>query len=181
MMHFNPDKCDWLIDLLFYVPLKNISLKWRRHHCQWRAAKFRPVLGAQCLWVGMDLYRATLAVTRGLGFSGLIRRTAPISSLLRHTRGCGGHILTRIRITTKRKQTITPYYIHGKELTITTKAKYLGVSISNNLCWNHHIDGICKKASNTTASLRRNLSHCPTTTKEKCYKTLVRPQVENAS
>jgi hypothetical protein len=59
--------------------------------------------------------RATPAATRGLGFSGLIRRTAPfscllrhticsypdfhgspISRLLRHTRGCGGSILTRI-------------------------------------------------------------------------------------
>jgi hypothetical protein len=39
---------DWLIDYLpFYVPLKNILLIWRRHHCRWRAAKFRPMLGAQ--------------------------------------------------------------------------------------------------------------------------------------
>jgi hypothetical protein len=38
---------DWLIEyLVFYVPLKNISLIWRRHHDQWRAAKFRPILGA---------------------------------------------------------------------------------------------------------------------------------------
>jgi hypothetical protein len=35
-------------------------------------------------------------VTRDLGFSGLIRRTAPFSLLLRHTTGCGGSILTRI-------------------------------------------------------------------------------------
>jgi hypothetical protein len=35
--------------LLFYVPLKNISLIWRRHHCQSRAAKFRTMLGAQGL------------------------------------------------------------------------------------------------------------------------------------
>ena len=79
---------DRLIDYLrFYVPLKNISLIWRRHHCRWRAAKFRPMLGAQGLWAGRDLYRATPAVTRDLGFSGLIRRTAPFSRLLRHTRG----------------------------------------------------------------------------------------------
>jgi hypothetical protein len=82
--------------LLFYVPLKNISLIWRRHHYQWRAAKFRPMLGAQGLWAGRDLYRATPAGTRGLGFSGLIRRTAPSSRLLRLTRGCGGSILSRI-------------------------------------------------------------------------------------
>jgi hypothetical protein len=87
---------DWLINLLFYVPLKNISLIWRRHHCQWRAAKFRPMLGAQGLWAGKDLYRATPAVKRGLGFSGLIQRIAPISRLLRHAWGCGGPILTRI-------------------------------------------------------------------------------------
>jgi hypothetical protein len=43
-----------------------------------------------------DLYRATPPVTRDLGFFGLIRRTAPYSCLLRHTRGCGGSILTRI-------------------------------------------------------------------------------------
>jgi hypothetical protein len=83
-------KIDWLINcLLFYVPLKNISLVWRRHHYRWRAAKFRPVLGAQGLWAGSDLYRATPAMTRGLGFSGLIWR---FSRFLRHTRGCGGSI-----------------------------------------------------------------------------------------
>ena len=88
---------DWLIDYLrFYVPLKNFSLIWRRHQCRCRAAKFRTMLVAQGLWAGRDLYRATPAVTRGLGFSGLIRRTAPFSRLFRHTRGCGGSILTRI-------------------------------------------------------------------------------------
>jgi hypothetical protein len=41
--------CRWgqtirLIDLVFYVPLKNISLVWRRHHYRWRASKFGPLL-----------------------------------------------------------------------------------------------------------------------------------------
>jgi hypothetical protein len=58
--------------------------------------KFRPLPGAQGLWAGRGLYRATPAVTRNLGFSGLIRRTAPFSRLLRHTRGYGGSILTWI-------------------------------------------------------------------------------------
>jgi hypothetical protein len=87
----------WLIAYLqFYVPLKNISLTWRRHHCRWRAAKFRPMLGAQGIRAGRELYRVTPAVTRVLCFSGPIRRTAPFSHLLRHTRGCGGSTLTRI-------------------------------------------------------------------------------------
>jgi hypothetical protein len=47
--------------------------------------------GAQGLLAGRDLYRATPAVTRDLGFSGLIQR-----NLLGHTRECGGSILTRI-------------------------------------------------------------------------------------
>jgi hypothetical protein len=84
------------IYLLFYVPLKNFSLIWRRHDRRWSVAKFRPVLDAQGLWTGRDLYRATPAVKRGLSFSSLIRRTAQFSRLLRHTRGCGGSILTRI-------------------------------------------------------------------------------------
>jgi hypothetical protein len=88
---------DGLIDYLrFYVSLKNFSPIWRRHHRRWRAAKFRPLLGAQGLWAGRDLYRATPAVTQHLSFSGLIWRTAPFSRLLRHTRGCGGSVLTRI-------------------------------------------------------------------------------------
>jgi hypothetical protein len=73
--------------LLFYVPLKNFSLLWKRHRYRWRAAKFG-------LWAGRDLYCATFAVTRDLSFSSLIRRTAPFSCLLQHTRGCGGPILT---------------------------------------------------------------------------------------
>jgi hypothetical protein len=51
------------------------------------AAKFRPMLGAQGLWAGRDLYRATPTVTWGLSFSGFIWRTAPFSRLLRHARG----------------------------------------------------------------------------------------------
>jgi hypothetical protein len=51
-----------IINLRFYVPLKNFSLICR-HQCRWRAAKFRPMLGAQALWAGRGLYRATPTVT----------------------------------------------------------------------------------------------------------------------
>jgi hypothetical protein len=54
------------------------------------------MLSAQSPWAGRDLYRATTTVTWDLGFSGLIRRTAPFSRLLQHTWGCGGPIRTRI-------------------------------------------------------------------------------------
>jgi hypothetical protein len=90
-------QCTLFNNLRFYVPLKSISLIWRRHHCRWRASNLG--LYARCsgpLSREGSLYRATPAVTRDLGFSGLIRRTAPMSRPLRHTRGCGGSILTRI-------------------------------------------------------------------------------------
>jgi hypothetical protein len=84
-----------LIDyLLFYVPLKNVLLT--HHHYRWRAAKFRPMLGAQVLWAGRNPHHATSATTQGLGSSYLIRRTAPFSRLLRHTRGYGESVLSRI-------------------------------------------------------------------------------------
>lgn len=38
-----------------------------------------------------------------------------------------------------------------------------------------------RKANNTTAFLQRNLHQCPRKTKELCYKTPVRPQMEYAS
>jgi hypothetical protein len=59
--------CNWLIDWLFTVlrPVQEYFnyMDWI-HHCQWRAAKFRPMLGAQWLWAEKDLYCATPAVTR---------------------------------------------------------------------------------------------------------------------
>jgi hypothetical protein len=67
--------------------LFDFSLLWRRNHCRWRAAKLRPVLDTHGLWARRNLYRATPAVARALGSSGLIWRTAPFSCLLRHTHG----------------------------------------------------------------------------------------------
>jgi hypothetical protein len=92
--------------LRFYVPLKN----WRRHQCRWRAEKFRPTLGTQGLWAGRDLYRATPAVTQDLVFFSLIRRTAPFSHLLWHTRGCGGSILTQILTGSLRRRFLKTFF-----------------------------------------------------------------------
>jgi hypothetical protein len=39
---------DWLmIIFVYYDPLKKFSLIWRRHHCRWRATKYRPMFGAR--------------------------------------------------------------------------------------------------------------------------------------
>jgi hypothetical protein len=78
-----------------------------------------------------------------------------------------------IRITTKRNIITSSYFIHGKELNITSKGKYLGITISQNLSWNNHIDNVCRKANNTTAFLRRNLSSCPANIRTKFHNRIV--------
>ena len=58
---------------------------------------------------------------------------------------------------------------------------YLGVSITNDLCWNTHVGNICTKANRTLGFLRPNISSCPRDVKEMAYKGLVRPILEYAS
>ena len=81
-----------------------------------------------------------------------------------------------IRITNQRKQST-------QRISSTTfnRAKYLGLTFSNTLSWNSHIDTITEKVINTTAFLRRNLSTCQKKVKDTCYRTFVRPQVEYAA
>ena len=50
---------------------------------------------------------------------------------------------------------------------------YLGLNISNDLKWSHHINTVCKKASSTLGFIRRNLYHCPQQTRHTAYITLV--------
>jgi hypothetical protein len=74
----------WLIEyLLFYFQLENISLICRRHYCRWRAAKFRPLLGAYGVWAGRDL------VTWGGGLIFLLShpKERPIQSPLSTCKG----------------------------------------------------------------------------------------------
>ena len=60
-------------------------------------------------------------------------------------------------------------------------AKYLGLTLQNNLSWNSHVDNIATKANNTRAFLQRNLQQCRKKTEELCYMTLIRPIMEYAS
>ncbi|XP_052103519.1 uncharacterized protein LOC127737002 [Mytilus californianus] len=53
-------------------------------------------------------------------------------------------------------------------------------NINHKLNWNTHIDQVVRKANNTRAFLQRNIYQCPRKSKELCYKTLVRPQMEAA-
>jgi hypothetical protein len=86
-----------------------------------------------------------------------------------------------LRITKKRKPIPAEYSIHGHTLEIVPHAKYLGLTLSNTMSWNNHIDSTAKKAHNTLGFLRRNMFHCPRDVKTRCYQTLVRPIAEYAA
>ena len=86
-----------------------------------------------------------------------------------------------LHITSKRKPVLASYTIHDHTLEEVSSAKYLGVTLQNNLSWNSHVDTIAKKANNARAFLQRNLQQCPKKTKELCYTTLVRPIMEYSS
>ena len=60
-------------------------------------------------------------------------------------------------------------------------AKYLDLTITDDLDWGQHISEITCKATETLGFLRRNLALAPRHTKEVAYKTLVRPQFEYAA
>ena len=86
-----------------------------------------------------------------------------------------------IRITKKRNPLTHDYHINEIKLQKVKNAKYLGLTISSDLSWNTHVDITAKKATTSLNFLKRNLHSCPSTVKEKCYKSLVRPIMEYAS
>ena len=73
------------------------------------------------------------------------------------------------------------YTLHQQRLEQVQSAKYLGITISDDLDWGQHISEISSKATKTLGFLRRNLAFAPRHTKEVAYKTLVRPKLEYAA
>ena len=79
------------------------------------------------------------------------------------------------------KKNIFDYSLHNQILENVQLAKYLGITISDNMDWDQHISEISSKVTKTLSFLRRNLTFAPRSTKEVAYKTLVRPTLEYAA
>ena len=60
-----------------------------------------------------------------------------------------------LRITNKRKPIILNYTLHDHILATVTQAKYLGVTITNDLNWKQHVENITKSANKALGILRR--------------------------
>ena len=76
-----------------------------------------------------------------------------------------------------REQTLisTQYELSGQVLEQVKDAKYLGVTVSDDLEWTKHINATTTKANSKLSFLRRNLKGCPEKLRETAYFALVRP------
>ena len=83
-----------------------------------------------------------------------------------------------LRVNRKRTSINYTYYLKGHALKLDDRTKYLGIELSNDLQWNHHIDKIVKKGNSTLGFLRRNLRTNKEELKCTAYKSLVRPHLE---
>ena len=63
------------------------------------------------------------------------------------------------------------YSLHNvKPLENAQSAKYLGITIPEDMDWGQHVFEICSKSTDTLGFLRRNLDFAPTSIKEVTYK-----------
>ena len=66
-------------------------------------------------------------------------------------------------------------------LEVVEASKHLGVTITNDLSWDRHIDNVAAKGNRTLGFTRRNLRECIKQVRETSYLTIVRPTLEYAA
>ena len=76
------------------------------------------------------------------------------------------------------KHILFNYSLHHQTLENVQSAKYLGITISDNMDWGQRISEISSKVTKTLGFLCRNLAFTPKSTKEVAYKTSVQPKLE---
>ena len=86
-----------------------------------------------------------------------------------------------MHLSKKRNNIEKDYTLNNCVLGNVKHQAYLGVQLSDDLRWSHHIGTATKKANKILGVVRRNLRPCSRILKETAYKTLVRPHLENAS
>ena len=83
-----------------------------------------------------------------------------------------------MRMSRKQTPISTQYELSGQVLEEVKDAKYLGVTVSDDLEWTKHINAIPTKANSKLSFLRRNLKGCPEKLRETAYFALVRSFLE---
>lgn len=86
-----------------------------------------------------------------------------------------------MHITRKRAPLKFAYHLNGLHVAEAASVKYLGVTITNTLKWDVHINQTCTKAYRQLGYLRRKLALAPSKVRLTSYKCLVRPILEYGS
>jgi len=86
-----------------------------------------------------------------------------------------------MRMTRKRDPIIYSYSLKGHELEAVANSKYLGVNLSSDLTWTHHINVIANRANKKLGFVRRNIRTSSIKAKSTAYISLVRPHLEYCS
>ena len=73
------------------------------------------------------------------------------------------------------------YELHGHTLDSISSAKYLGITIQQDIDWDNHINNVANKANRMLGFLRRNLKINSSDIKDRAYKAFVRPILKYAS
>ncbi len=84
-------------------------------------------------------------------------------------------------VSTSRNPIQFTYTLHNQPLQIVHTSKYLGITISDDLKWNSHINNISGRANRLLGLLRRNLKINSVQLKDRAYQAIVRPQLDYAS
>ena len=72
------------------------------------------------------------------------------------------------------------YCLNGSLISSEPNAKYLGITLCDDLTWTTHITNITNAANRTLGYLKRNIRHASPLVKLLAYKTLIRPKLEYA-
>ena len=83
-----------------------------------------------------------------------------------------------MRVSRKQIPIAFSYKLSNEVLGVVMDAKYLGVTVSDNLEWSKHISVFTAKANSKVGFLRRNLKGCPDKLRETAYFALVRSFLE---
>ena len=81
-------------------------------------------------------------------------------------------------ITLRRNTINTDYHLGGSTLSVVSQYTYLGVTMSNTMSWQIHINGITARANKMLGLIRRNLRGTSQKLRQQAYISLVRPHLE---
>ena len=83
-----------------------------------------------------------------------------------------------ILITRKKHRPILNFFVGRYPIPSVTSLKFLGVVITDNLCWSSHIESTCLKAKKQLGLIHRHFHQAPRVACERLYKLMVLPHLD---